>query len=250
RQRLERRPQGYIVVLQRETLTQFEKGRLPAPVRQHLVWGLPPIIDEENLPFYRQTIGNLIGQGFNSWQISHLSHLRLFDTMRQKGRGRRQPLILHGHYTLNILNSAALYFYEIAGLQGLQIAVETDVSNLGDLTSHGTRTPFGMTVYGFPPLFTARLQHAMPYGKIVVSPKKEKFRVVKQCGQTVVIASQPFCLLDRQEELARARLDFVVVDLTGTRMSRQDWQALNRMLKRGWCGSRPASRFNFDGSLQ
>ncbi len=250
RQRLERRPQGYIVVLNRETLGQFRKSRLPGPARQQLIWGLPPIIDEENLPFYRQEIANLIDHGFTSWQIAHLSHLDLFAPTAQQGRHRRKPLTLYGHYTLNILNSASLFYYETAGLQGVQIAIETDRENLASLAAKTSGTPIGMTVYGFPPLFTARLQHAMPYGKIIVSPKSEKFRILRENGQTVAVAMQPFCLLDRQEELARARLGFVVVDLTGVRMSKEDWQELNRMLKRGWCGSRPTSRFNFTGTLQ
>lgn len=251
RQRLERKPRGYIVVLSPESLAQFGKSRLPAPIRQQLVWGLPPIIDEENLPFYRREIANLVGKGFTSWQIAHLSHLRLFDFPDSPGRRQRQPLILYGHYTLNILNSAALFFYETAGLIGGQIAVETDRDNLAALSAKTTRTPLGITVYGFPSLFTARLQHPrFPYGKIIVSPKKEKFRILKEFGQTVVVSSQPFCLLDRQEELTRAKIGFMVVDLTGARMSKKDWQELNRMIKRGWCGNRQTSKFNFAGTLQ
>lgn len=252
RQRLERKPLGYIVVLNPATLAQFGKSRLPGPLRQQILWGLPPIIDEENLPFYRQEIGNLIGKGFTSWQISHLSHLDLFDPARQKGRHRRQPLVLYGHYTLNICNSAALFVYEKAGLQGLQIAVETDRENLSAVAAKSGKTVLGMMVYGFPPLFTARLRQeaALPYGKIIVSPKREKFRVLQEFGQTVVTAAHPFCLLDRQEELERAKISFVVIDLTGTRMSRKDWQELNRMLKRGWCGSQPTDKFNFAGTLQ
>ena len=252
RQRLERNPLGYIVVLNPETLAQFDRSRLPAPVRQQLIWGLPPIIDEETLPFYRREIGNLISKGFTAWQIAHLSHLSLFSDPEVTGRRRRrQSLTLHGHYTLNVLNSAALFFYQAAGLERVQLAIEIDRDNLIGLAAKNTRALLGMTVYGFPPLFTARLQHpAFPYGKTILSPKKEKFRVLKQSGQTVVISGQPFCLLDRQEDLARAGIGFVVVDLAGARLSKKDWQELNRMLKRGWCGSRPTGKFNFAGTLQ
>jgi len=242
-QRLEPRPLGYMLVLTQETYRQAGRVKTPG-ARQQLIWALPPIISEEDLSFYRQAIPDLLDKGFLQWQISHAGQLLFFQDL-----GGKQP-VLFGHYTLNVLNSATFYALQDLGLRYIESSLETDRENLFALCkSIGGGT--GMTIYGMPPLFTARLQDkSFPFGREIVSPKRERFRINRLFGQTVVTSTVPFCLLDRREEMAAAGLSFFVVDVCGMRLTRRDWQELNRLLRGGGCDVHSVSRFNYAGRLQ
>ena len=150
-----------------------------------------------------------------------------------------------------MLNSAAFLALWKIGVQRIESALETDRDNLFALCGKISNKGVGMTVYGMPPLFTARLQDkSFPFGKELVSPRRERFRILRLFGQTVVVSATPFCLLDRQQEMAAAGVSFFVVDVCGMRLARRDWQELNRRLTNESCGMHPVSRFNYLGNLQ
>lgn len=263
-------PSRLVITLSRQTFAQFsrQQKRL-TPYRRRLVWALPPVILEDDLSFYREAIGHLRGGGYNAWQIAHIGQCLLFEAGaqassgepgeesppagRKTGRERQAPaekLVLFGDYTLNVLNSMSVQALAGLGLGNVQLAIETDRQNLFDVLGHKNALPVGMTIYGQPPLFTARLASSFfKYDQPLVSPKGEVI-VLKQCwGQTVAVADQPFSLLSQSVELAARGVAFGVIDLSHMHPRPDELVGIFRQSGQPGRGGRRPSTFNYLGSL-
>lgn len=264
-------PARVVVLLTQETLRQLKRLAVAGDLRRSLIWALPPIIVEPDLAFYRQAIALLFRQGFFDWQIAHVGQLQLLiEVMRAGGeaeeslsqirkkssrtkrppdRSRKSRLMLYGHYSLNVMNSQALQALADMGIATSQVSIEADRDLVAVLTPHRQKG-LGMTVYGFPPLFTARPSPGFfSFGQTFVSPKGEEFVLAKSFGQTLAVPTDPFSLLDRLDDLKALGLDYVVVDLSGGLRKRGDLALLWRRLDGGHSKERLRS-FNFTGSLQ
>lgn len=264
-------PAKIVVLLTKETFRQSKRISLSGDQRRGLIWALPPVILEPDLEFYRQTVVWLVQQGFQDWQLSHIGQRQLFreealtaipaeESASSKGRpargskkhpvqGRRMKLTFSGHYSLNVLNSQALRALAEAGISTAQVAIEVDRDLLADIARHKSG-PLGITVYGFPPLFTARpAPDFFAFDQRFISPKGEGFVLKRSFEQTVAVPVQPFSLLDRLQEIKAAGLDYVVIDLSANLFKRGDLDLLWRRLEGGHSQERLSS-FNYRGTLQ
>jgi putative protease len=144
------------------------------------------------------------------WQIGHIGQQLFFDG--------KERLNLLGDYTLNVLNSQGLYVLHSFKLQRAQAAIEIDRESLGNIlgskSAANSRVDLGLTVYGTPPLFTARpmAKHFL-YAQPFVSPKNESFVLRKAWNSTVALAEDPFSLLSMLTEMAKMGLKYAVIDL-------------------------------------
>ena len=264
-------PAKIVVLLTKETFRQFKRISLAGDQRRGLIWALPPIILELDLDFYRQTVSWLIQQGFQDWQLSHIGQRQFFradglvtnhptelpDGEGREGRvrkkrpdqSRRTKLIFYGHYSLNVLNSQTLKALVGAGIATAQVAIEVDRDLMADIARHKSG-PLGITVYGFPPLFTARpAPDFFAFDQKFISPKGEGFVLKKSFEQTIVVPTQPFSLLDRLHEIKAAGIDYVVIDLSANLFKKGDLDLLWRRLDGGHSQERLSS-FNYRGTLQ
>jgi len=263
-------PSRLVITLSRQTFAQFSRQQKRLTLyRRRLVWALPPVILEADLPFYREAIAHLRGSGYNTWQLGHIGQRLLFEEGapaqgeecpqptpypdRKKGRVGQAPperLLLFGDYTLNVLNSMSVQALAGMGLNNVQLAIETDRQNLFDVLGHKNALPVGMTIHGLPPLFTARLASSFfKYDQPLVSPKGEVI-VLKQCwGQTVAVADQPFSLLQHSAELAARGVAFAVVDLSHMHPRTDDLVAIFRQSGQSGRGGSRLRSFNYTGTL-
>jgi putative protease len=262
-------PSRLVITLSRQTFAQYgrQQKRL-TPYRRRLIWALPPVILEADLEFYREAIAHLRTSGYNAWQIGHIGQRLLFaadaqapvepgakgpSPSRKRGRADQAPterLLLFGDYTLNVLNSLSVQALAGLGLSNAQLAIETDRQNLFDLLGHKNALPMGMTIYGLPPLFTARLASPFfKYDQPLVSPKGEVI-VLKQCwGQTVAVADQPFSLVPHSIELAARGVAYGVVDLSHLRPRPDELVAVFRQSGQPGRGGSRLRTFNYTGTL-
>ena len=243
--RLDFSVERFVLVLGRELLSRFQRIKNPRLDPRKIVWSLPPVILESDLDFFVRALGQLIRRGYRTYQLGHLSQLEFFQNTTR--------LTLVGDYTLNILNSQAVALLHELGLQQAQAAIETDKRNLAEMVSGGrsmNRTVrLGLTVYGTPPLFTARLvADHFRYGPPLLSPKGEKYFLKKYQGQTIALAESPFSLLPVLPELAAMGLDYGVVDLCHQKLKGNDLELLARRLA-GKGRGRRLSTFNYQGQL-
>lgn len=255
-----------VVLLTHESFAQFRKGGVGGLNKKMVIWALPPIIFEENLPFYGDAISQLVARGFNDWQIGHFSQIGLFgqrmsdlDQRSVDGRGGRQKKkarapgrlqrqIIHGGYTLNVLNSITLAELSQRGVKSIQIVIEADRQIVASIGQHkGAET--GVTVYGFPSLLTARASlEVYKNTAALVSPKGESFILKNSEGVTQVVPQEPFSLLGYLAELHELGIDYGVVDLTNSPEKREQiGEILGRIA--GKHKHRKLSSFNYNGKL-
>jgi len=246
-----------VLLLDEKTYGQLMRMKKPAKhLYSTLTWGLPPIILEDMLPFYRQAVAELVRKGFRAWQIGHISQLSLFpvlgNTDRKDSRKKGQRGITIGaDYTLNMLNTPAFRYLKENGINWSQVSIESDKKTLVQITRNKKAMKVGMTVYGRPPLFTARsTPDFFRYGQPFSSPRGERFELQQRWGQTVALPEKPFSLLPLLTEQPLVDLDYVVIDLTGSHYGMKEFSYLfNQIQGKGKKVKQP-SLFNYGGSLQ
>jgi U32 family peptidase len=220
-----------------------------------VIWALPPIIQEQDLAKFHKQIGLLLRSGFKSFQVSHLAQVEFF-------AGER--VHLHADYSLNLLNNQAIVMAGQAGLESVQLCIEADREALRDLIQGYRKTGvqaagkeaarrkvrLGLTVYGSPALYTARLAGPhFAFDRPVVSPKGESFVIRRKEGYTQTHSLRPFSLLPYLAELKSIGLDYLVVDISGLQMDGKSLQELqDRLTGTGRYGKLPT--FNYLGSLE
>ncbi|MBE0584797.1 MAG: hypothetical protein IH612_13700, partial [Desulfofustis sp.] len=246
-------PDRWVVNLHRQSLSLSGqlKGLRKGGSRE-IIWALPPIASPVAAGSLQRDVRKLIRAGFRSFQIAQLGQLELF---------AGEKVTLYGDYTLNLLNSQALDLVFRFGIQGAQLSIEADRACLERAVSGWRQRPsghqkttkaqgmLGLTVYGAPALFTARLapDHFV-YGRPVASPKQELFIIEKQEGVTVTRPQRPFSLLPFRGELEQIGLDYLVIDLSGMQVGKKDLQELGRRVL-GKDKVAALSTFNYRGML-
>jgi len=245
-------------------LLSFEKAligqagqikRLLGSRLRDVVWALPPVLLEQDLARHHKQITLLIRSGFKCFQLGHISQAELFAGQR---------VHLSGDFSLNFLNNQAVVMAAQTGFEAVQLAIEADREALRELIQGYKKTGvytagkesarrgirLGLTVYGAPALYTARL--AAPhfsYDRPVVSPKGESFVIRKREGFTQTHPVRPFSLLPFLVELKNMGLDYVVVDISGEQMGGRAMQELQeRLYGTGRYAKLPT--FNYLGKLE
>jgi len=250
------RPERLLVPLDPENFRQLkQQKKSQLSVLKTLTWVLPPVILETEVPFYRQAVAELVHHGFTQWMVSHIGQLQLFRNPAAKGDGpgRRAPagkVQLAGDYTLNVLNSMAAGLLREMGVDPLLLSIEADREALAGICAHKRKSRAGLLVFGRPPLFTARLQpDFFQFNKIFLSPRGERFELVRKWGQTLALPNKPFSLLSRLADVKNAGLDFVLIDLTFVALHKKEMAALRKAFAAKGKERAPDS-FNFFRTLQ
>lgn len=239
-------PELFLVALNRKTFADLKRLQKQIKKVQHkIAWSLPPVIMEDDLDFYRQAVQQLLANNFRTWQLGHIGQRFLFP---EKSR-----ISLLGDFTLNVLNSQALFVLSAMRIKRVQAAVEIDKKNLADLS--GSRSAaasgvsLGLTLYGTPPLFTARLMaDHFHYEQPFTSPKGERFVLRKGFQSTVALAENPFSLLARLPELARLGVQYGIIDFSHRKIESREINEIGRELF-GKGARRKLSTFNYFGEL-
>ena len=219
-----------LITLNKQNLAQSlqyrqRKNTRPPP----LIWALPPIISEVQLPWYQEAIAQLQQQGTTRFQISHLSQVALFTV---DGRISTDLVKLYGDSTCNVLNSPALQAWAVQGMSGMQFSLETDKQTLETALAHfasfaqsrgeGARMKVGLQLYGRPPLFTARLDAPHFQGhRSLVSSRGERFYLDRGDEVLYVRPHAAFSLLQYAGELAKSGLDYFVVDVSQGQLKKE-----------------------------
>ncbi len=240
-------PTRYMLPINKANMSQVGqlKRFLGRRVRD-LTWCLPPVLFEGEQNRLNKQIQLLIRSGFRSFQIGHITQFEFFQ--------KTQRVYLSSDYTVNLLNSQAVTMMEEGGMEAAQLSIESDQKILVELIAryhrYHTDLRLGLTVYGAPALFTARLDpEHFNYNKRLKSPKDEEFVLLKKDNVTATVPVRPFSLLPYLHELKAAGLDYAVVDLSNLQTGRREMDELAARLS----GSGKYSKlptFNYLGCLE
>jgi putative protease len=229
------------IVLQatQPNLHSLLRRKLPPKKRARLVWALPAIIHEQDLPSYQEQIRRLQQVGHGRWLLANWAHFRLFT---------QQPEWCIADYSFNVINSQASALLGELGCHAVILSLENDRDNLRKLLpAIRGLTPL-VTVYGWPPLYTSRLEVRPRAGAAIHGSGRDRFQHRRQAGLTPVRSDRPFCLLEDLQELRQFGAKDFVVDLRGQRLRPEKMQALTAEMWRPRC-PQPHSKFNYLGKL-
>ena len=200
----------------------FQMRQRSKPWYASLVWTLPHVLHEEQLPWYREAVRQLRLKGANCFQISHIGQMALFADVEQSLADA--TLEIYGDYSCNVLNSATLRMYAASGLSGVQFSIETDRATLAAALTHFSRPGYlqgkermrvGLYVHGRPPLFTARLDAPHFQGqRTFASPRGERFYLDRRDTTLYAFSHTTFSLLPHGDEILQMGVDYLVVDVS------------------------------------
>ncbi len=241
--------QGLILEMTGDNCNRFMKGKPGWLRHRELIWALPPIIEQSNIARFQARLRALIANGHRNFQLSNIGHIALLRSCLDNPPKAEATVRTFGSYTLNLLNSQAVRAARRIGINYPQFTVETDFKNAkAAIKGHGL--PVSITVYGFIPLFTSRMDHSTFSERMpVTSIRGEKYHWQRSWGTGLLLSEHPLSLLGYRKLLEDADFAAWIIDFSnwprGWKFPRRpikDIKALSRLAR--------GRSFNFTGNLE
>ncbi|HJV64547.1 MAG TPA: U32 family peptidase [Geomonas sp.] len=217
-------------------LSQF--ARKVKGAEQRVIWQLPFIIFEGEIPFYREAIAAIMRAGFKRFELTNLSHFQFF-----KGTDAE----LSTDYRLFSLNSQALLSWQELGAVRATLYIEDDRENMAQLLAGDLKIKRSTMVYTQVPVITSKIAIKEIKGEApLVSDRGEAYPVKVKDRLTVVSAQTPFSLTQYRNELRQMGCGSFVLDLCHLQPEQRE-RALEAYRKS--IGVQSASEFNYTAGL-
>ncbi|GFO53062.1 peptidase U32 [Geomonas sp. Red276] len=173
---------------------------------QKVIWQLPFMIFETEIPFFREAIGAILRSGFRRFELTNLSQFQLF-----KGTDAE----LSTDYRLFSLNTQALLTWQELGAVRSTLYIEDDRDNLAKLLAADLKIRRSAIVYAPVPVITSKIAIKEIKGEApLASDRGELYPVKVKDHLTVVSAQTPFSLLQFRNELRQLGCSSFILDLT------------------------------------
>lgn len=193
-----------LLLATKQNLEKIAQRRLGHKQLEHFAWCVPPIILGKNLQYYEKAIPWFVKRGFKHWWVNNWAHFQLFN-----GNNFR----LFADSNLNISNNAAMWTARDAGCEGVVLSLEMTVSQVKALMANSPPLPSIMTVYGYPVLFTSRLNPPIKASQMSwEGDKRSQFRLFKHEGICRIYPNRPMNLFEKLRELRNAGLRIFIID--------------------------------------
>ncbi|MFZ3209116.1 MAG: U32 family peptidase [Geobacteraceae bacterium] len=181
--------------------------------REHRVlWRLPFIIFEADLPFYREGVAAILSAGFRRFEAANLSHFILLK--EQQDLAKADSLDISTDYRLFSLNSQALLLWQELGASAATIYIEDDAVNMAELMAADLAIARRVLVYGKVPVITSKIViRDVKSDTPIVSDRGEEYQVTVKDGLTVVTANQRFSLTGYRNRLQEMGCNSFVIDI-------------------------------------
>jgi putative protease len=205
---------------------------------QQIIWQLPFIIFEADIPFYREAIALLVKYGFRRFEASNLSHFELLNGL---------DVELSTDYRLFSLNSQALLSWQELGATAATLYIEDDADNMAALMSADLPIRRRVIVYSGIPAITSKIRIKDVRSDVPVqSDRGEGYRVTAKDGLTVITPTTMFSLTAHKGKLKDLGVASFVVDLSA--LPQNEWGGVLDACRRGYALP-GTSEFNFTMGL-
>ncbi|MCM0083975.1 U32 family peptidase [Geomonas sp. Red32] len=173
---------------------------------QKVLWQLPFMIFESEIPFFKEAIGAILRSGFKRFELTNLSQFQLF-----KGTGAE----LSTDYRLFSLNTQALLSWQELGAVRSTLYIEDDRDNISKLLAADLKIRRSAIVYAPVPVITSKIAIKEIKGEAPLSSDRGDLYPVKVKDHlTVVSAQTPFSLIQYRNELRQLGCSSFILDLT------------------------------------
>ncbi|MHB8121734.1 MAG: peptidase U32 family protein [Desulfuromonadaceae bacterium] len=189
-----------------------------------IIWQLPFIIFDRDMPLYRETLHTLYKAGFRRFEAANLSHFELFHGL--------DGLRLSTWHRCFSLNSQALLAWKELGAEAATLYLEDDSSNIGELLASGVDIEQRMIVYSPLPVMTTKIRIKDVHANTPLrSDRGETYRVTSHDGLQTISSTLPFSLTARHSELRQKGCSSFVIDLGDE--PRERWNEIMAAFKSG-----------------
>ncbi len=189
-----------------------------------IIWQLPFILFDRDIPLYRDTLRTLYRAGFRRFEAANLSH---FDLLR----GLEDLQISTWHRCFS-LNSQALAAWRELGANAATLYLEDDSANLAELLTAGVDIERRLMVYSPLPVMTTKIRIKDVHANTPLrSDRGETYRVTSHDGLQTISSSLPFSLTARHGELLQKGCSSFVIDLSEE--PRERWGEIIAAFKAG-----------------
>ena len=215
---------GIIVPLYRANLHNLKKHmkRLKT-MRERIVWSLPLVIQEGEIPMYKDVIGYLASEGFLNWQVSNMGHFNLLKPF--------QCRLMSSQY-LHALNSSAILSLKDLGCSRVTISIESDGGNLDALAAKGAPAVGDLLLYSHLPLYVSRVKWEKKKGSYG-DQEGDQYIPKEKDGLTYVYADKPFSFFGYMKRFKRLGFRNFQIDLSGESSERENYGEIFNAFKTG-----------------
>ncbi len=204
-----------------------------------IVWQLPFMIFDRDMPLYRDTVRQLHGAGFRNFEVANLSHFALL-------RGLEGLHISAWHRCFS-LNSQALAAWQELGAETATLYMEDDSVNLAALLAANVAIERRMIVYAPLPVMTTKIRIKDVHSNVPLhSDRGEAYTVSTRDGLQTISAATPFALTARHNELRARGCGSFLIDLR--QAPRESWGEIISAFKSGRAIPR-TTEFNYPTEL-
>ena len=191
---------------------------------ERIIWQLPFIIFDRDMPLYRDTLRQLYGAGFRRFEAANLSHF----TLLQRFKGIR---ISTWHRCFS-LNSQAMTAWQELGAEAVTLYIEDDATNMADLLAVDIAIERRVVIYAPLPVMTTKIRIKDVHSNIPLhSDRGEAYSVTTRDGLQTISAATPFSLTARHNELRHKGCSSYLIDLR--QAPRESWGDIISAYKTG-----------------
>jgi putative protease len=197
-----------------------------------ILWRLPFIIFEADIPFFRDALKFIAEYGFRRFELSNLAHFPLLRDVTMLKGDPSTSLASTTDYRLFSLNSQALLAWSELGAGEATLYIEDDADNLAMLLH--AEIPIGrrIMVYCGVPAITSKITiKGLRSDSPVLSDRGDGYSVTVKDGLTVVTPDRRFSLTTFRGKLQEMGCASFVIDLTS--VQQEEWPQILDAFSRG-----------------
>ncbi|MBK5274411.1 MAG: U32 family peptidase [Desulfuromonadales bacterium] len=189
-----------------------------------VIWQLPFMLFDRDIPLYRDTIRQLHQAGFRRFEAANLSHFQLL-------RGLDSIRISTWHRCFS-LNSQALAAWQELGAEAATLYIEDDAVNLTLLLAADIAIERRTIAYAPLPVMTTKIRIKDVHSNTPLhSDRGEAYSVTTRDGLQTITAAKPFSLTARHNELRGKGCGSFLIDLR--QAPRESWGDIIGAFKSG-----------------
>ncbi|HEY3309063.1 MAG TPA: U32 family peptidase [Desulfuromonadaceae bacterium] len=191
---------------------------------ERIIWQLPFMIFDRDMPLYRDTVRQLYRLGFRRFEAANLSHFHLLRPF--------QEIRISTWHRCFSLNSQALVAWQELGAELATLYIEDDAANLADLLAAEVNIERRVIVYAPLPVMTTKIRFKDVHSNIPLhSDRGEAYSVSTRDGLQTITAALPFSLTARHADLRQKGCSSFLIDLRQS--PREAWSDIIAAYKNG-----------------
>jgi putative protease len=185
-----------------------------------IIWRLPFIIFDQDMPWYEDAVNWLIESGFKRFEAGNISH---FWIIRKQAEKTGRQVEISTDYRLFSLNSLALLEWMDLGASASALYIEDDADNIGRLLSADVQILRRVVLH----CEVAAIVSKIPIKSVkndapVLSDRGDGYRVSCKDGLTQITPTKRFSITQFRERIQAMGCSSFIVDLSGLEKTEQE----------------------------